>query len=123
YQHPTNTFVAGFIGSPPMNFVRGHFDNGSVVIGPTVLPLPIEVNSRLRERPRDVVVGLRPEEFREGSGPTVEAKIEVTEQLGPETLAYFRVDGFDGLEIGERPVELAGALSARLDPQTRAAPG
>jgi ABC-type sugar transport system ATPase subunit len=53
----------------------------------------------------------------------VEAKVEVTEQLGPETLAYFRVDGFDVLEIGERPVELAGVLSARLDPQTSAAAG
>jgi multiple sugar transport system ATP-binding protein len=123
YQFPANTFVAGFIGSPPMNFLRGQLDNGTVVIGPIVLPLPAAVISRLRGRPRDVVVGLRPEEFREGSGLRVEATVEVTEQLGPETLAYFRVNGFDVLEIGERPVELAGALSARLDPRTSAAPG
>lgn len=51
------------------------------------------------------------------------AEIEITEQLGPETLAYFRVDGLEAVEIGERPVELAGALAARLDPGVPAEPG
>jgi len=115
--------VAGFIGSPPMNFVRGRIDDGGVSVGSVILPMPMELSSRLQGSPQEVVVGLRPEDFAEGSGPKVAAKVEVIEQLGPETLAYFRVEGFDVLEIGERPVELAGALSARLDPQTRAAPG
>jgi multiple sugar transport system ATP-binding protein len=57
------------------------------------------------------------------SRPVLPALVEITEQLGPETYAYFRVEGLDVVEIGERPVELAGALSARLDARTRAAAG
>jgi multiple sugar transport system ATP-binding protein len=123
YQHPANTFVASFIGSPPMNFIRGHLGEAGVRLGETKLPLPPAVTSRIHSQTNEVIVGLRPEEFGSGSGPLVRAKVEITEQLGPETLAYFRVEGFDVLEVGERPVELAGALSARLEPQTRALAG
>ena len=53
----------------------------------------------------------------------VPTTIEVTELLGPETLAYFRIDGVRAEELGERPVELSGALAARLDPRTTAQAG
>ena len=129
YQHPQNTFVASFIGSPPMNFIRGRLDGDGVVLGPHRFALPDEVRSALSAAPQDVLVGLRPEEFADPrlSGQdglaVLPAEIEVTEQLGPETYAYFRVAGLDVVEIGERSVELAGALSARLDPRTSAEPG
>jgi multiple sugar transport system ATP-binding protein len=129
YQHPQNTFVASFIGSPPMNFIRGRLDGDSVVLGPHTFALPDEVRAALTDAPQDVLVGLRPEEFADPrlSGQdglaVLPAEIEVTEQLGPETYAYFRVAGLDVVEIGERSVELAGALSARLDPRTSAEPG
>jgi ABC-type sugar transport system ATPase subunit len=51
------------------------------------------------------------------------ADVEITEQLGPETIAYVRVPGLQTVELGERPVELAGALAVRLDPRTFARPG
>jgi multiple sugar transport system ATP-binding protein len=129
YQRPQNTFVASFIGSPPMNFIRGRLDAGGVALGPHTFALPDEVRAALSGAPQEVLVGLRPEEFADPqlSGQdglaVLPAEIEVTEQLGPETYAYFRVAGLDVVEIGERSVELAGALSARLDPRTRAEPG
>jgi multiple sugar transport system ATP-binding protein len=129
YRRPTNTFVASFIGSPPMNFVRGRLADRHVDLGAYTIELADELRGKLRRDTGDVLVGLRPEEFedarlhRDGSGTIVSAEIEVTEQLGPETFAYFRVDGLDVVEIGDRPVELAGALTARLDPRTSAAPG
>jgi multiple sugar transport system ATP-binding protein len=129
YQHPQNTFVASFIGSPPMNFIRGRLDGDSVALGTHTFALPDEVRAALTDAPQDVLVGLRPEEFADPrlSGQdglaVLPAEIEVTEQLGPETYAYFRVAGLDVVEIGERSVELAGALSARLDPRTSAEPG
>ncbi len=129
YRRPTNTFVASFIGSPPMNFVRGRLGDRQVDLGDYVIELADELRRRLRRNSGEVLVGLRPEEFqdarldRDGSRTIVPAEIEVTEQLGPETFAYFRVDGLDVVEIGDRPVELAGALSARLDPRTSAEPG
>jgi multiple sugar transport system ATP-binding protein len=129
YQRPQNTFVASFIGSPPMNFIRGRLDADGVALGPHQFILPDEVRAALSATSQDVLVGLRPEEFADPrlSGQdglaVLPAEIEVIEQLGPETYAYFRVPGLDVVEIGERSVELAGALSARLDPQTRAEPG
>jgi multiple sugar transport system ATP-binding protein len=129
YQRPQNTFVASFIGSPPMNFIRGRLDADGVVLGPHRFALPDAVRGALAAATQDVLVGLRPEEFadphlssRDGLA-LLPAEIEVTEQLGPETYAYFRVPGLDVVEIGERSVELAGALSARLDPGTSAEPG
>jgi multiple sugar transport system ATP-binding protein len=128
YRQPANTFVASFIGSPPMNFIRGRLADGEVRLGDHAIDLPDALRARLRRESGGVLVGLRPEEFTEarlhGNGQTtVPAEIEITEQLGPETFAYFRVEGLDVVEIGDRPVELAGALSARLDPRMSAAPG
>jgi multiple sugar transport system ATP-binding protein len=132
YRRPANTFVASFIGSPPMNFIRGRFvgEREAVEVGPYRIELPAALRGKVRsDAGPDAIVGLRPEEFEDvrvdGAGaPTVmPALVEITEQLGPETYAYFRVEGLEVVEIGDRPVELAGALSARLDPRTRAAAG
>jgi len=129
YQRPQNTFVASFIGSPPMNFIRGRLDGDGVALGPHRFALPDEIRAALSAAPQEVLVGLRPEEFADprfagqDGLAVLPAEIEVTEQLGPETYAYFRVAGLDVVEIGERSVELAGALSARLDPRTSAEPG
>jgi len=130
YRRPANTFVASFIGSPPMNFIRGHLADGAVQLGPYRIELPSELRARVRKgMVGDVLVGLRPEEFEDarvdssGATTVLPAVIEITEQLGPETYAYFRVEGLDVVEIGDRPLDLGGALSARLDPRTSAAPG
>ena len=129
YRHPANTFVASFIGSPSMNFVHAKLVRGAIELGRFRLELPDGVRRRLVREPDDVVLGLRPEHFsdaelsdRQGR-PVVTATIEVTEQLGPETIAYFRIDDVRAEEIGERPVELGGALAARLDPRTSAEAG
>jgi multiple sugar transport system ATP-binding protein len=129
YRHPANTFVASFIGSPPMNFVRARLADGAVAFGPHAVALPDGIKRELRRAAGDVLMGLRPEEFEDaslhpdGTRTIVPAEVEITEQLGPETLAYVRVEGIDVVELGDRPVELAGALSARLDPRTRATAG
>jgi multiple sugar transport system ATP-binding protein len=129
YRDPANTFVASFIGSPSMNFLRAKLLDGGLELGRFRFDLPPALRRRLLREPGEVIVGLRPEHFsdaRLGDGhgrPTIPAVTEVTEQLGPETVAYFRVEGVTAEEIGERPVELSGALAARLDPRTRAAAG
>jgi multiple sugar transport system ATP-binding protein len=126
YSHPANTFVASFIGSPAMNFLHGKTTNGAVEIGELKLAAPEAYRGKLPDKTADVLVGLRPEAFRDAGGArsqTIAADIEVTEQLGHETYAYFRIPGIEAVEIGERAVELAGALAARLDPRTPAEPG
>jgi multiple sugar transport system ATP-binding protein len=126
YSHPVNTFVASFIGSPAMNFLTGRVSHGIVQIGDLQLQLPERFRGQLAGTTADVLVGLRPEAFRDTAGAdqaaVVRADIEITEQLGHETYAYFRIAGIEAAAIGERAVELAGALTARLDPRTAAAP-
>jgi ABC-type sugar transport system ATPase subunit len=77
------------------------------------------VARRLVDRPPDVLVGLRAEglvEASPASSPlTFAARVEITEELGSEILAYLRVDGLDVDEhLGERPVGLGGTVIARL---------
>ena len=124
YDRPVNTFVASFIGSPAMNFVHGRVAHDCLELGEVTLELPRRFGA---PRAGEVLVGLRPEAFREQSAPeeglSLEASVEVTEELGNETYAYFRVAGLESIEVGERAVELAGALIARLGPRTRAQPG
>jgi multiple sugar transport system ATP-binding protein len=129
YERPANTFVASFIGSPAMNFLPGRLARGAVEVGRLRFELPASVRSRLDGAPDEVFVGLRPEALSDArlhgasDGHLLTASVEIIEQLGPETLAYVRIDGLETIELGERPVELAGALAARLDPRTRARPG
>jgi len=103
YDYPNNIFVAGFIGSPAMNFLRGRFDGD-------LLRTPIgdlHVSDELRRRletsngggRRGVVVGIRPEHFEDASlvtlpaaGHVFTAKVDVLEKLGSDNYAHFTVD-------------------------------
>ncbi len=93
YDHPANQFVAGFIGSPAMNFLsaRAETEDGAIVLtgGGFKIRLPKE---REAERlPEKVIVGVRPEDL---SGPVSEGEnlltmtVRVTEPLGNELLVY-----------------------------------
>ena len=71
-----------------------------------------------------MIVGLRPEHFSDarlgGGGTELPATVEITEQLGSETLVYFRVEGVSAvLTSGDSEAALGGAFVARLDPRTR----
>jgi sn-glycerol 3-phosphate transport system ATP-binding protein len=89
YRRPATSFVAGFIGSPAMNFLPGTLERGgrNVKIAATVsLPLPgLGVPG---QDGRPVVVGVRPEDLRcDGHQPAAELAVELVEPLGNATLA------------------------------------
>jgi len=98
YHRPSNLFVAGFIGSPEMNFIPGRIvDVGSTstsIVTDSGFKLVAEVDSA-RARPGDAVtVGIRPESVREGPGVnTMVGTVEVTEHLGEVTYLYMAVAG------------------------------
>jgi multiple sugar transport system ATP-binding protein len=103
YDRPANLFVAGFIGTPPMNLLaaRVSVDGGvSIRLGTEDLALPEEAVLRypgLREyNGKPVVVGIRAGNLHPPSErpdlPTIRARIELVESLGGESMAYFRVD-------------------------------
>jgi multiple sugar transport system ATP-binding protein len=133
YDWPVNTFVASFIGSPPMNFVRGALESARVNLGALTVALPEGALDRVSAPRREVTVGLRPESFideaQDGGGAAgsgrapISGQVEVVEQLGSESFVYFRADGLEVLEMGDRPVELRGALCARLPAGVEYEPG
>ncbi len=125
YAHPVNAFVAGFIGSPPMNFIRGTIVADGVEIGGVRLNLPGEMMAKLKGGDRNVDVGLRPESFVavQGEGGLLHGEIEVVEQLGAECFIYLRVPKLDVVEQSDRPIELAGSICARLSEPVNFAAG
>jgi ABC-type sugar transport system ATPase subunit len=115
YQQPVNRFVAGFIGSPAMNFVEGTVEGGVLRVG----PYPIASVTQRTTGP--VVVGLRPEDFVLGGGDgSLPARVEFTEHLGPETLVHFVVDD---VKLAAGSPESPELLVARVDAGFYATPG
>ncbi len=130
YNRPANTFVATFIGSPAMNFLRARLSDGAIAFANYRLELPDRMLTGLDRADREVLLGLRPEHFfdprlvpSEAARNSIPVTVELTEQLGSETLLYFRADGIEAELSSEGEVELGGALVARLDPRTQASPG
>jgi inositol-phosphate transport system ATP-binding protein len=80
YHRPDSIFVAGFIGSPPINLLEGEIQDGEVRVGETTLPSPGAPAGR-------VVLGVRPEAVTLGEGPFA-ARIEDLESLGRETVYH-----------------------------------
>jgi multiple sugar transport system ATP-binding protein len=103
YDTPINLFVAGFIGSPSMNFLAAKAKGGGVLQTPLgELKLPAGRARGLDGNERDVIIGIRPEHFEDasligdekrGHGATVKAKIDLLESLGSDKFAYFTVQG------------------------------
>jgi len=96
YQRPVNTFVAQFIGTPPMNCLDGVVaSDGSISVGAGSLAVPSGLSTRL-EAGRKVVVGVRPEHLEfttDASGSSVPAEVRAVEWLGHECLVSAQVAG------------------------------
>ena len=103
YEHPVNLFVAGFIGSPAMNFLPGQLEGDGLRTPIGDLRIPREMRQRLEARNggvrRGVIVGIRPEHFEDASlvtlparGQVFKTKIDVLEALGSDSYAHFTVD-------------------------------
>jgi multiple sugar transport system ATP-binding protein len=90
YDQPENAFVAGFLGSPPMNLVEASVTTSGVDVGSVTLPVPTD----LPVRPgTPVTVGLRPEAIElSGPGSGIPATVIMVEQLGAEAFVYVAID-------------------------------
>ncbi len=105
YNHPENVFVAGFIGSPPMNFLKGSLvrEGGRLVFveeNPAATPVRVTLDERLSKigethLGKSVIFGIRPEDVEDtatlagaDAGATIEVKVEVSEPMGSETYLY-----------------------------------
>ncbi|WP_318387669.1 ABC transporter ATP-binding protein [Enterobacter sp.] len=99
YNQPANMFVAGFIGSPAMNFIRGTLDAGYFVTETLKLPIPEKILCRetldaYQHKP--VVLGIRPEDIHPVTEPEgIAAQISVAELTGAEFMLYATVGGHE----------------------------
>jgi multiple sugar transport system ATP-binding protein len=129
YDRPANQFVAGFIGTPPMNLIEANVTvNGgvSVSLGGAELPVPNEALAaypQLRGAAgRKVVAGLRSQNLHPASErpdlPTINGEVELVEALGSESIVYFKIDAFairEGQheEVAEAPASSEGIVASR----------
>ena len=145
YELPNNLFVAGFIGSPAMNFMPGQLEGGTLhwPLGEVTLPAQTVQKLEQDKGSRHVVVGIRPEEFEDASlvdpakrntGGLLSLKVEVLESMGSDVFAYFSMPKQDTSQMTELEqvaqevgtVDAPGSseqLVARLSPATKAREG
>jgi multiple sugar transport system ATP-binding protein len=111
YGDPVNLFVAGFIGSPAMNFSPAEIDGSTIVLPILEAPLPEELRSKL-DGTRKLIAGIRPEDFEDASlvsdearkrGATFKTNIDVLEWMGAELYAHFSIEqqGIESQELAE----------------------
>jgi len=143
YEQPRNLFVAGFIGSPAMNFLPGTLEEGQLRTPLGDIRLPDEVRAKVEQAGggRDVIIGIRPEHFKDAAlgydrkapGLTFSIMVDVLESLGADEYAYFTLQGTRATarELEELASDAgvadvpggANQLVARLDPASRAREG
>ena len=147
YEDPKNLFVAGFIGSPSMNFLPGRLEGDNVKTPLGDARLPDQLRSRLQREGgqggQDVIVGMRPEHFEDAAVEQedhpdrmkFQTKVDVVESMGSEKYVYFDVQAQEmhtadldelaadaGLE--DLPSHGDGQqVVARLSAESRAEPG
>jgi multiple sugar transport system ATP-binding protein len=141
YDSPVNLFVAGFIGSPAMNFLSGTLEDGKLrtSLGDFALSDRLRREVEAEGTGREVIVGVRPENFEDVAfvsasnrphGITFHASIDVLESLGSDVFVYFTRGRDQGVNVAELE-ELAAdsgrgdasgsgdTISARLDAETQ----
>ncbi|WP_113132603.1 sn-glycerol-3-phosphate ABC transporter ATP-binding protein UgpC [Rhizobiales bacterium] len=120
YDDPANLFVAGFIGSPKMNFLKGIVDAGGTQVrlpdfGNATIPVAIKEATP----GSSVTIGIRPEHFGDSGSASLDLTIDMLEHLGGETFAYAR-HGDGELIIIEtkngRGLKSGDSIAARFDP-------
>ena len=144
YDSPLNLFVAGFMGSPAMNFLPGTVEEGKLRTPLGDLPLTNQLRQELEKAgaPRDLIVGIRPENFEDASlvsadarphGITFPATVDVIESLGSDVFVHFTKNlerGVDSAELRELAQDSGRAnpdggdeIVARLDAATHVREG
>jgi multiple sugar transport system ATP-binding protein len=115
YDHPVNLFVAGFIGSPAMNFMPAEISAGKIR-----LPIgEVDLDGERRVPDGKAIAGLRPENFEDAEivgdlkserGVVFEAEIDLVESLGSDLYAYFHTES-----EGVQSDQLADLMEERLE--------
>jgi multiple sugar transport system ATP-binding protein len=138
YEQPANLFVAGFIGSPAMNFMPATLEGDTVKTPFGDVRLPDQLHGAGDGGSRDLIAGVRPESFEDASlvgdlrdsGHVLQVKIDLVESMGSELYAYFEIEseGVESKELAELAADSGAAevpgsgsdqVVARLAPESK----
>ncbi|MGI8417368.1 MAG: ABC transporter ATP-binding protein [Nakamurella sp.] len=139
YETPNNLFVAGFIGSPSMNFLPAQVQGGNITSALGEAELPDRAKQAVQKATSaDVILGIRPEHFEDANivgdkpGGRFTVPIDIVESMGSDVFAYFTVQGdaaksadLEDLakDAGQDMHGEGTAVTARLDAASRVAQG
>jgi sn-glycerol 3-phosphate transport system ATP-binding protein len=114
YERPASVFVAGFIGSPAMNFLSGRTADGHVLLdGGATLPLPPGSTAAPGSA---VTVGMRPEHFAaDGEGAQMTLVVDLVEMLGADTIVHGRIEGAGPSVLARLPGTARAAAGQRVE--------
>src|SRR5690554_5387768 len=127
YNEPVNMFVAGFMGTPPMNFIKGKIDNkGWFCFGPSKLQVPLGKIEVLKQKgyiDKPIYFGIRPEDIHVDPvvcetypNSRLEIKVDLVELLGSETNLYFTLDNQTAVaSIPTQKVERGETMTVAFD--------
>jgi multiple sugar transport system ATP-binding protein len=134
YERPVNMFVAGFIGSPPMNFIPATLEGSTLSLPFVSIELPEDMRAAIGQRDH-VMVGIRPEVFEDAAmldaskqerGVTFPVMVDVIEWLGNEQYAYIPYEAPDSMVAGLQELEreldserMRSQLVVALEPMSR----
>ncbi|MBQ1049735.1 sn-glycerol-3-phosphate ABC transporter ATP-binding protein UgpC [Micromonospora sp. C51] len=104
YDHPNNLFVAGFIGSPSMNFLTAKVEEGTLRTALGDVPIGDRIRRELEgaDAPRELILGIRPEHFEDAElideetrrrGMEFTAPVDIVESMGSDKYVYLSVEG------------------------------
>ncbi|BCJ61499.1 ABC transporter ATP-binding protein [Micromonospora endophytica] len=143
YDHPNNLFVAGFIGSPSMNFLPATVEEGTLRTSLGEVPIGDRIRRELEgaDASRELILGIRPEHFEDAElideetrsrGIVFEAPVDIVESMGSDKYVYFTIEGerataaeLEELAADAGANELAGGsnLVTRLSAESAVAEG
>jgi lactose/L-arabinose transport system ATP-binding protein len=103
YDDPENVFVAGFIGSPTINFVRGDI-NGSKLSIPSLKSIKLEIDKSVASSHSEILIGLRPQHLTLAESGDLE--VEFTEALGDISYIYLKTPNGERIVVESREEEL-----------------
>ena len=128
YDHPINTFVAGFIGTPQMNFFDGHItvDGKLTFANGQSITLSKETMASFDEKKigsgLDIIIGIRPGDLKvleNETSTSVSAVVEVIEALGNETIIYANLDKNADSGIEKSPTSIIASAKLKKNPARR----
>jgi multiple sugar transport system ATP-binding protein len=104
YTNPANTYVARFIGTPPMNLIKARIDDGRLLVGEAAFPMPAHLTPLALRGQQEVLLGVRPEALTiapTGSPDTLAGEVALVEHIGAESLIAVKLKHAETAHVEE----------------------